>query len=218
MIYRTQHDTDLVQSFVMQYPPNGKGPFQLFQFPPKITSNNMSGDFSELGDGQKTPGIYPAYAYGGPNERSWTCETTYIIEGGGFWNNARVKQEVQKYRQYYFTLRKFFDDQTALIYFNMWGLGGQEYGHAFMRNLSIKHSSTMIIPPEGQDLKSDVVISGTNSDKASVKNTESTKRLEKLQLAYPLRTDVSWELVYWANFKPTTDTKANRKVFPQEWF
>ena len=220
--YYSQHDNGLKDKFLLQYPPNGAGPIQRFQFPPKVTTDLMSGNFSELGDGRKTPGLYPGYAYAGPNERYWSIETSYIIDGGS-WDNVRVMNEVKKYRTYYFDLVGYMDDNESLIYMKLWGMGAAIQGRAFMRNLSIKHSGP-IITPQGESANSQVDKVRQSQNSQSSQSGQGTS-IDGYDISYPLRTDVSFDLVYWASFAPFGDAKTKDNPgkeslvqFPEVWY
>jgi len=161
-----------------------------FQFPPKIKSDNMTGDFKNVGEGNSVPGIYPAFSYAGPNERVWSLETTYIIDGDK-WTNAKVRGECGKLRSYYFDIRNVIDQDAAGILIRLWGFGGVSETTAFMRGLSIKHSDTLILPTSEQTVNS------IGSDSYAKDTTVSP-----IDNVYSLRTDVSFDLVMWWNFQP----------------
>ena len=143
MRYASQ-DLELASSFVLKWP---GGPQQEFQFPPKITSNSMSGDFRD--EGAKVIGVYPAFTYAGPNERYVSIETCYIVDGD-LWTSGSVKRAVQYFRAYFFNLKDSFNSSSAGILAKFWGVGGDGENTFFMRNLNIKHSDRYV--GEGSDV------------------------------------------------------------------
>jgi hypothetical protein len=155
-------DLTLASTFTMKWPTGGQ---QNFQFPPKITSNSMSGDFKDASP--KVIGIYPAFTYAGPNERYFSIETCYIVDGT-IWDGAAVNAAVQSFRSYFFELKDSINAGKAGIRAKFWNIGGDNETTFFMRNLNIKHSSTYV--------------GG--------------------ETPFPLRTDVTFDLVLWWNFEP----------------
>jgi hypothetical protein len=143
MRYASQ-DLELASSFVLKWP---EGPQQEFQFPPKITANSMSGDFRD--EGAKIIGIYPAFTYAGPNERYYSIETSYIVDGD-LWTVGSVRRAVQYFRSYYFNLKELFSNEKAAILAKFWNMGGDGETTFFMRNLNIKHSDRYV--GEGSDV------------------------------------------------------------------
>lgn len=171
----TANDVELRSSPTLKLSfPSSKGFQQVeFQFPPKIRSNNMSGEFKDVSP--KTPGLYPQYAYAGPNERSYAIETVYIVDsnylgGQNSWTANKIKRNLQIFRQYFFDLRENFNSNNAGVKAILWDYGGSDETTFFIRGLSIKHSDTYI--SDG--------ITGV----------------------HPLRTDLSFELVLWWNYEP----------------
>ena len=143
MQYASQ-DLELASSFVLKWP---GGPQQEFQFPPKVTANSMSGDFRD--EGEKVIGIYPAFTYAGPNERYFSIETCYIVDGD-MWTARTVRRALQYFRSYYFNLKDLIDARKAGIMAKMWNMSGNDETTFFMRNLSIKHSDRYV--GEGSDV------------------------------------------------------------------
>lgn len=196
---------------------------QEFQFPPIIKTNVMSGTFTEDASNGDTnaPGQYPGYMYRGPQQREFTVETTYIIDGAS-WDNDKVISEVRKYRSYYFDLTQLFDSPAengggedgqaavnakvnppqgkAAIMMRMWGFSGLKEMPVYMSNLSISHSGPLILP-ETRTLRNNASIAPTGyrrqSNVPDVRNT---------QYAYSMKTDVSFSLTLWVPYSATAKT------------
>lgn len=172
----TTNDFILANSSILylRFPTGGGKTVQPdWQFPPKITGNNMSGDFT--GQDVKAPGVYPGFAYAGPNERYFNIETHYI-QDGSLWTAKRIKQNLKIFRDYYFNLKLIYDDaqHSASIKGLLWDFAGDTETTFFIRSLNIKHGTSYI-----------------SDDDANV---------------FPLRTDLSFELVAWWNFEPLADS------------
>jgi hypothetical protein len=143
MRYASQ-DLELASSFVLKWP---GGPQQEFQFPPKITANSMSGDFKD--EGPKIMGIYPSFTFAGPNERYYSIETSYIVDGD-LWTVGSVRRAVQYFRAYFFNIKDLIATEKSGILAKFWNMGGDGETTFFMRNLNIKHSDRYV--GEGSDV------------------------------------------------------------------
>jgi hypothetical protein len=167
----TRIDQELIPGFSMSLPEDG---LVEFQFPPKITNDSMSGEFRNVTT--PIPGHYPMFVYAGPNERYFTIETCYIVDGAT-WSTSKIKEILKKLRGYYFKLRLTLGANKGAIKCKFWDMSGDSETTFFMRNLNIKHSQTMI--------------SGKNATGV-----------------FPLRTDVTFDLVLWWNFMPIKNALA----------
>ena len=180
MRYASQ-DLELASSFVLKWP---EGPQQEFQFPPKITANSMSGDFKD--EGAKTIGVYPAFTYAGPNERYYSIETSYIVDGD-LWTVGSVRRAVQYFRSYFFNLKDLISAEKAGILAKFWNMGGDGETTFFMRNLNIKHSDRYVgegsdVHPLRTDVSFDLVLwwnfmplTGGNEPKNGLESDEGTQ-------------------------------------------
>ena len=176
----TEIDSILVPGFKMSLPSSGTVEFQ---FPPKITNDSMSGDFKNVTT--PIPGHYPMFVYAGPNERFFTVETCYIVDGAS-WNAGKIKGVLRKLRSYYFDLRLTLSANKGAIKCKFWDMAGDSETTFFMRNLNIKHGQTMIS-------------SSTSKDSSMGRSSRDAMSATGV---FPLRTDVTFDLVLWWNFVP----------------
>ncbi len=214
----------LINDFEMLYPATvgGGQQKQEFQFPPIIKTNSMSGTFTEDSSNGDTnaPGVYPAFMYKGPNQREFTVETTYIIDGAT-WDNDKVISEVRKYRSYYFDLSEVFGTEEeeeneqlvkkAAIMMKMWGFTGPSAMPVYMSNLSITHSGPIILP-EQNSLKNNASIAPTGY----VRQPEAPV-VRNTQYAYSMKTDVSFSLTLWLPYKATVKNENNDPILKRTW-
>lgn len=160
----TAFDSNLSLKYSMQWP-NGR--LQDFQFPPKVTSNSMTGDFKQ---GDRNIAVYPTYTYAGPNERFFNVEVNYIVTGQ-VWTARYIKDQVKNFREYYFRIPEPANKLKSAIWCKLSDIGYDKPTTFFMRGLNIKQSATMV------------------NDRSDPDN----------EFYYPLRTDITFELVIWWN-------------------
>lgn len=192
----TEIDSILVPGFKMSLPSSGAVEFQ---FPPKITNDSMSGDFKNVTE--PIPGHYPMFVYAGPNERYFTVETCYIVDGAN-WKAGKIKEVLRKLRSYFFELRLTLSANKGAIKCKFWDMAGDSETTFFMRNLNIKHGQTMV--SSSTSTVSNMGLRGGGGSTTSAAGV------------FPLRTDVTFDLVLWWNFMPIKDALAPKNgINPQ---
>lgn len=124
----------------MVLPEGGK---VLFQFPPKIVSDNKGGDWKEKSQMNAEPfAIY----YGG-KPRTITMEWTYIVTGGD-WGIDKISENVKKTRGYFYKMGGDTGGKLSKLVikfyaYNVVGGGGRPWTFR-MDDISVKHSTTMV--------------------------------------------------------------------------
>ena len=158
-----------------------------FQFPPKMVSDNRSGNWKEGELRGKEP--IANFVTSGPREMS--LQWSYIVEdrsvNGSGWTTKQIAQNVRNLRGYFARVRNAGDQRNLVVQLGLWAHtadldnpDGPNYQMSCrIKNVNVKHSVTMIIP-------------------TSASSPGAPPQLVP-KLAYPLRTDVSLEIRLWTN-------------------
>jgi hypothetical protein len=173
----TGHDTDLASTFVLSFSDAGR---VLFQFPPKISSDNRKGTWEEGEQRGKEP--FATFSTSGPREI--TIATTYIADGSPDWTATKIHQQILAVRGYFARVRMANATRNLVCTLQMWGIGGPKAISCRITNISVKYGETLVgnsknAFPLRTDLTLDVRIwtSGATAYEALVK-VDGLKLLE----------------------------------------
>lgn len=184
----TGHDYALAEECELELPDGG---LVIFQFPPKILSDNRKGNWNE-GD---LRGEEPVAVFKNSGPREMTMSWTYIVDGAE-WTTDAVVREIKRVRGYFANVLEESDRQRSLICgFKYCLYGDQNRFSARIKSIDVKHGDTLVIPSNGEG------------------GIDTT-------LAFPLRTDITIDLRLWtkggANNKQDL-TKLKEELTP-EWY
>lgn len=176
-----------------------------FQFPPLIKSDNKGGDWKEFNARMAEP--ISLYMGGKPREISlqWTYIVTNEPTNGEKWDVAAVSTYVKKVRGYFYNQA----GADLIIYFKAYDIvgsaGGSEYWTFRAESISVDHTSSMILQPDGAayplktDLSMRLKFFTTLNQKAYKKAEDATKSelgedgdVQKIETLHPLPTSLEW--------------------------
>lgn len=142
----TQHDIALRDQCTLTLGVAGEDTHNvLFQFPPRILSDNRKGSWKE-GDLRGTEPI-AAFKTSGPREI--TLSWRYIVDGGQF-TTLVVADQVHKIRGYFALVRdKSARSRNLIVYFKYILFGGREPISARIKSIDVKHGDTIVSPVNG---------------------------------------------------------------------
>lgn len=167
-----------------------------FQFPPKITSDNKSGEWDESTSNQLIS--EPVAVYKGAKARTINMKWSYIVDGGG-WTTKRISTIVKALRGYYARIDKAYyipmDTQPLEVYVRIYRHIDYTWLSFRLDSIDITHSENIIIPEEVDNTVYPFVVEEAETPSPS----PSDIRLE----AFPLRTDIT------ATLKPFLNGKLN---------
>jgi hypothetical protein len=130
----------------------------LFQFPPRILSDNRKGSWKEGDLRGKEP--VAVFKTSGPREISLSW--TYIVDGQDF-TTAVIAEEVHAIRGYFAQVRdKKARARNLIVMFKYILFGGQQPMSARIKSIDVKHGDTIICPPgepeQSFPLRTDITI------------------------------------------------------------
>jgi hypothetical protein len=180
-----QVDRSLADDVILRFVGGGK---VAFQFPPRITSDSRKGNWEER-DSQGTEPI-AVFRTSGPREISLSWMYIVADSGSGSgWSTTKIAEEVRRVRGYFARVRQPGNDRNLVVKFKMWKLGGDDEMSCRIRSIDVKHSDTIVVP------------CGDNGP--------------QVQLAYPLRTDITVDLRIWTQGGPKA-TQELEGLLPDE--
>jgi len=142
-----------------------------FQFPPKITTDGRRGNWDE---NELPAGFEPIAVFVSSGPREINLTWSYIIDSfddnnSEAWSIARVTRNIRTLRGY-FALAQDRDTarDTLVVEFYAWCIGGMTPMTARIKTIDVKYGETMVMPPGN-----------------------------KMNGAFPLRTDISVDLRIW---------------------
>jgi hypothetical protein len=111
----------------------------IFQFPPKILTDNRTGSWDEV----ELMGDQPVSIYKGSGARKFTLEWVYVIGAAG-WDTNKVREQITTLRSYYTkssnSLLKGF-----IVKFKMWKFGGNNPMTCRLGNIDISHGKALFV-------------------------------------------------------------------------
>lgn len=172
MVAYAAHDRALAEECILRLP---DGVDVKFQFPPKLLSDNRSGNWNE----GELPGTEPVAVFKNSGPREMTLSWTYIVDGAQ-WTTEVIANEIKRVRGYFANVLDAKDAQRSLICYFKYGLyGDQSVFSSRIKRIDVKHGDSMILP---------VVIRPPFTDARGIINTTQ---------AFPLRSDVTIDLRLW---------------------
>jgi hypothetical protein len=186
----TQHDIDLRNECLLRLRLlDKKEHIVAFQFPPRILSDNRKGSWAE-GD---LRGKEPISVFETSGPREITLSWTYIVDGSGEWNTAKIAKEVHAIRGYFAAVRDIEEKSRNLVVDFKYVLYGDPMKHmsARIKSIDIKHGDTLVFPPG------------------------------RVDQAFPLRTDINVELRLWTKGGKNEQTQDIARLFHNltpEWY
>jgi hypothetical protein len=145
----------------------------LFQFPPRVTSDNRSGEWNE----GRLPGNEPVAVHKRDSPRQIRLEWEYIVgERGGadnrLWDVELVKSQVLSLRNYFSKEGDHDGSGNRLVgRFKLWKVGGNRPFCCRIESVDVSHGKTYIVP--------------------------KVRGVPQPEYAYPLRTDIGIDLRLW---------------------
>jgi len=137
--FYTGHDISISDECELELPDGGP---VLFQFPPKILSDNRKGNWNE-GDMRGDEPV-AVFKNSGPREIGLTW--TYIVDGGQ-WTTSTVASEIHRIRGYFANVLSEEDRMRSLVCKFKYGLfGGQDAFSARIKSIDVKHGDTIVMP------------------------------------------------------------------------
>jgi len=188
MVAYTAHDRALAEECILRLP---DGVDVKFQFPPKLLSDNRSGNWNE----GELPGTEPVAVFKNSGPREMTLSWTYIVDGAQ-WTTEVIANEIKRVRGYFANVLDAKDAQRSLICYFKYGLyGDQSVFSSRIKRIDVKHGDSTIIP--------------------------STRGIINTTQAFPLRSDVTIDLRLWtagmADQKKQDIDQLNPKQY-YEWY
>lgn len=163
----------------------------VFQFPPKILSDNRKGQWSE----NEIPGREPVAVFKNSGAREFALVITYIVDSledrlDKFSPN-RISQITHFLRGYYAKGRNTADQRNYVVKFKYIGYGGNTPTSCYIRGIDVKHSDTIVLNnnpgagPEGGigrsfPLRTDITLDmriWSSADEESVQDVADVDRL-----------------------------------------
>ena len=141
----TAHDKSLADSFIFRFAvlpgaAQNANNLLLFQFPPKITSDDRKGNWKE----GELRGIEPVAAFNTSGPREITITATYVVDGSADWSFQKVKTQVLLARGYFARVRQLNATRNLVCKFKMWAIGGTEEMTCRIVNVGVKYSDTIV--------------------------------------------------------------------------
>ncbi len=167
-----------------------------FQFPPKITSDNKSGEWDEGVSNQFIS--EPLATYKGARSRTINMKWCYIVDGEK-WTTKRISTIVKALRGYYARIDKKYyspiDTQPLEVLLRIYRHIDYNWLSFRLDSVDITHSENIIIPEQVDGTKYPFVVA-----EDEVNPFGDDVRLE----AFPLRTDITVTLKPFLNGKIAT--------------
>lgn len=143
----TEHDRRIAESVTFRFV-NPEWGSIVFQFPPKILSDNRKGTWEET----QLPGVEPVAVYTVSGPREMTLTWTYIVESAGAavgpWTIDRIKTNVNRLRGYFAQVKDIAATRKNLIvmFKHTWLTGEQEWS-CRIKSVNVKHSENLVGEP-----------------------------------------------------------------------
>ena len=122
----------------------------LFQFPPKILSDNRTGTWDEI----ELPGSQPISIWKTSGARKWTLEWTYVV-GARNWSVDQVRNQIVNLRSYYEAREDLLTN--FIVWFKIWKLGGSSEMTCRLGNIDISHGKALYVPDNNIQMAHPVV-------------------------------------------------------------
>lgn len=111
----------------------------LFQFPPKVPTDNRKGTWSE----GELRGTEPIAVFSTSGAREFTLTTTYIVDGK-LWPAEKIHKQLSLIRSYYTGVSKAGTSDPLVVQIKLADIGGKSEMTARIKGVSIKQSETYV--------------------------------------------------------------------------
>lgn len=132
----TDHDLALAKDVLLELK-NGR---ILFQFPPKLVTDNRRGIWND----ENLRGTEPIAVFSTSGPREMSLQWTYLVDSGKLWNSVVVSSQVRAIRGYFAQVRTNETTRNLVVKFRYGQHTGGDTMTCRVTDISVKHSETLV--------------------------------------------------------------------------